>query len=205
MTVVEVRTRAGATLHTGREDGPFADGPVLFIWQDRRTASSAEVFTAALTGNGRARSIGETTYGKGVTQRASELVNGAALLLTDGRLLPPGGLDYDGKGLPPGIAVEAPGDAACRAATPRPAAEPPVPRPAAPKPAPSSPAPPEPRTSSGRPGAPGTPSRGAIRLTEGRRHCSSLPPHVEQKAGFTNGFRLMMVAPHALQNRIARG
>jgi carboxyl-terminal processing protease len=119
MTVVEVRTRAGVVRHAAREDGPLAESPPVVLWQDGGTASAAEVFIAALTGNKRARSVGVTTRGKGVTQRTTELLNGGALIFTDGRLIPPDGREYHGKGLTPGVILVESSDDAHRAASER--------------------------------------------------------------------------------------
>lgn len=119
MPVVEVRTRASSVRHAGREDAPFLESPRLVIWQDRHTASAAEVFTAALTFNARALSVGQTSFGKGVTQRTTELVNGSALIHTDGWLVPPDGNDYHRKGLLPDVVVDAMNTAAYQRATVR--------------------------------------------------------------------------------------
>ncbi len=135
MTVVEVRTRDAIVRHEAREDGPYSDAPPVVLWQDAGTASAAEVFIAALTAHKRARSVGVPTRGKGVTQRTTELLNGGALIFTDGRLIPPDGREYDGAGLPPGILLAETSDDAYRAATPRPVAPPP------PSPTPTEPAP----------------------------------------------------------------
>ncbi|HOO93748.1 MAG TPA: hypothetical protein PKX94_09775, partial [Opitutales bacterium] len=43
---------------------------------------------------------GEPTYGKGLTQHVFSLTDGGALVLTDGHLLGPSGLDWDRVGLP---------------------------------------------------------------------------------------------------------
>jgi carboxyl-terminal processing protease len=55
----------------------FADGvdlttPILIL-VDHNTASAAEVFTAALKENGRAKVVGEQTFGKGIIQTIREL------------------------------------------------------------------------------------------------------------------------------------
>lgn len=75
--------------------------PNLFIWQDHGTASAAEVFTAALTENSRAVSIGEKSYGKGTKQNIIELSDGSALILTTEYLITPNGVRYDGIGIYP--------------------------------------------------------------------------------------------------------
>jgi len=73
----------------------------LYIWQDEKTASAAEVFSAALTQNGRALSVGRQTYGKGVTQDIIKLSDGSAMFLTTGYLYTPNGERYHKKGLKP--------------------------------------------------------------------------------------------------------
>jgi carboxyl-terminal processing protease len=78
----------------------------LYIWQDEKSASSAEVFTAALTQNGRAQSIGKKTYGKGTTQKVIELSDGSALILTIGYLSTPEGIIYHKKGIEPTHSLE---------------------------------------------------------------------------------------------------
>ncbi len=73
----------------------------VYIFQDRHTASAAEVFSAALTQNKKAVSIGEKTYGKGVVQDIFQLSDGSAIFLTTGYLIPPNGFKYNEKGLSP--------------------------------------------------------------------------------------------------------
>ena len=73
----------------------------IYIWQNKNTASAAEVFIAALTENGRAASIGEKSYGKGITQDVFELNDGSAIVFTTGYLLTPKGNNYHRKGLKP--------------------------------------------------------------------------------------------------------
>ena len=115
--IVSVKTRAGIQLHQGRSDAPFLRSPGLLLWQDQHTASAAEVFIAALTANNRALSVGQTTFGKGTTQRTTELVNGAALIFTDGWLLTPGEKEYDSHGLPPDVSTAGSATIAYSAAT----------------------------------------------------------------------------------------
>jgi carboxyl-terminal processing protease len=78
----------------------------LYLWQDEKTASAAEVFIAALVENHRARSIGRQTFGKGTKQDIIELSDGSALILTTGELLTPSGSHYDGKGLMPTVSLD---------------------------------------------------------------------------------------------------
>lgn len=77
----------------------------VFVWQDETTASAGEVFIAALTDNARARSVGRPSAGKGSRQDIIELPGGAALVLTTGHLATPHGVQFDGQGLTPNIAL----------------------------------------------------------------------------------------------------
>lgn len=98
--LVAVKTPQGIKHHSTRTS-PVDLTSRLFLWQDARTASAAEVFIAALVQSGRSVSIGETTFGKGVAQRVVELQDRSALILTYAELIPPNGRSFHGSGLPP--------------------------------------------------------------------------------------------------------
>ncbi|ADK84839.1 peptidase S41 [Desulfarculus baarsii DSM 2075] len=112
--LLTLRQRGGETAYknVGR---PLNLTSRLFVWQDKRTASAAEVFVAALTRNKRATSIGQTSFGKGVAQKIVELSDGSALLVTYAELIPPGGRAYHGHGLRPDRALAPGADASDRA------------------------------------------------------------------------------------------
>lgn len=95
-----IQTRQGTNVRRAKS-APLDTKSPLYIWQDELTASAAEVFTAALTQNGRAVSLGARTFGKGLAQKLSELTDGSCLLITYARLLTPRGQAFDGQGLPP--------------------------------------------------------------------------------------------------------
>jgi carboxyl-terminal processing protease len=97
--IVSIKTRAGVSTQYKSTSLPTNGTSQLFLWQDKRTASAAEVFIAALVQNDRARSIGEKTYGKGIMQDVIELKDGSALILTTALLQTPNGTLYHGKGL----------------------------------------------------------------------------------------------------------
>lgn len=82
----------------------------IVVLQNRRTASAAELFCAALRDHGYATLIGETTYGKGTMQTGYPLSNGAYIKVTVAGYLPPSGKSYHGFGIEPQI--EAPLDPA---------------------------------------------------------------------------------------------
>lgn len=86
---------------------PIDPDSQLILWQDGLTASAAEVFIAALVDNGRAVSIGTTSFGKGVAQKIVKLSDGSALFVTNGALRSPKGDYFHSKGLTPNYTVSA--------------------------------------------------------------------------------------------------
>jgi len=93
----EVRTRGRPRATTGP----------MVILVDKGTASAAEIVAAALRDNGRARLIGEQTFGKGSVQAVHRLSDGSALRLTVAKWFTPNGEPIQGVGLMPDIAVGA--------------------------------------------------------------------------------------------------
>jgi len=75
----------------------------VILWQDRFTASAAEVFCAALAQNNRGRTVGERSFGKGVTQRVLPAGDGGLFVITNAELLPPNGKTFDRVGLEPDL------------------------------------------------------------------------------------------------------
>ena len=77
------------------------DSPIVLLI-DRGTASSAELFAAALRDNGRGVLLGEASFGKSLIQRVFPMPNGGALKLTIGEFLTPShGRIKPGVGLSP--------------------------------------------------------------------------------------------------------
>ncbi|WP_038343470.1 S41 family peptidase [Acinetobacter sp. A47] len=73
----------------------------LGILINRRSASAAEVFTAALKEHKRAWVVGENSYGKGVVQKLFPLPSGAALQMTVSHYYTPNGNMIEGQGIQP--------------------------------------------------------------------------------------------------------
>jgi carboxyl-terminal processing protease len=85
------------------------DGAVtapLALLVDVGTSGPAEVFAAALDGNGRADLIGTGTLGRAARQRLIKLPDQSGLWLTDLRYLTPAGAPIHETGLAPDVAVE---------------------------------------------------------------------------------------------------
>ncbi|MCC6991177.1 MAG: PDZ domain-containing protein [Acidobacteria bacterium] len=75
---------------------------------DSGTSGAAELFAAALDGNGRAALVGEHTQGRAADQTFVPLPDGSGLLITHLLYLAPDGAVIHGKGLAPDVAVEQP-------------------------------------------------------------------------------------------------
>ncbi|WP_286712760.1 S41 family peptidase [Acinetobacter sp. UBA2581] len=68
---------------------------------NNRSASAAEVFTAALKEHNHAWVVGEKSYGKGVVQKLFPLSNGSALQMTVSQYFSPSGNMIEGHGIQP--------------------------------------------------------------------------------------------------------
>ncbi len=83
----------------------------LVVLVDRDSASAAEIVAAVLRHTGRATLVGQTTYGKGVSQDVVDLADGSAVLIPSRWVFVSDGVDWrswHGEGLTPDLAVEAP-------------------------------------------------------------------------------------------------
>jgi carboxyl-terminal processing protease len=87
-------------------DGAIAVPVTLLVTTG--TSGAAEVFAAALQGNGRAELIGERTLGRAGIQKLVPLPDGRGLWLTHARYLTPEGNLIQGRGLTPALAVDEP-------------------------------------------------------------------------------------------------
>jgi carboxyl-terminal processing protease len=70
------------------------------------SASASEIVAGALQDHGRARIVGETTYGKGSVQTVMPLGEGSAIKLTTSRYLTPSGRSINGSGIKPDVVVK---------------------------------------------------------------------------------------------------
>lgn len=80
--------------------GDRADGVPVVLLVDRDTASGSELFAAALSDRGRARVVGQRTFGRGDTQTVIPIMNRRAwIVLTTGEMLSPSGRRIEGGGV----------------------------------------------------------------------------------------------------------
>jgi len=83
--------------------GELARNVPVVLAIDGRTASAAEILTAALTDRGRAVAVGSTTLGKGLVQTIAPLPDGGELFVTWSRVLAPRGWPIQGLGVLPQV------------------------------------------------------------------------------------------------------
>jgi len=86
--------------------GALAPDLPLVVLMDKTSYSAAETCAAAVEQTGRGRTVGETSYGKGVIQATMPLEEGAMLQITIARWLAPDGTWYHEKGVPAQIAAQ---------------------------------------------------------------------------------------------------
>lgn len=106
-TIVTIRGRQGSVETQTAHKGGLAVGVPVTILVDQGTASASEILSAALRDHGRAKLVGQPTYGKGTVQTFYDLDDGAGLKLTTARYLTPKGNSLESKGLIPDVTVDA--------------------------------------------------------------------------------------------------
>ncbi|MGE0870461.1 MAG: S41 family peptidase [Kofleriaceae bacterium] len=106
-TIVTIRGRQGKVETQRAHRGGGAIATPLFVLVDQGTASAAEILAAALRDHGRAKLVGQPTYGKGTVQTFFDLEDGSGLKLTTARYYTPKGNSLESKGIVPDVTVEA--------------------------------------------------------------------------------------------------
>ncbi len=96
--------RDPAANHVWRSDAAQqARNVPIVVLVDGRTASAAEVLTAALADRGRAVVVGSATLGKGLVQTIAPLPDGGELFVTWSRIIAPRGWPLQGLGVLPQV------------------------------------------------------------------------------------------------------
>jgi carboxyl-terminal processing protease len=91
------------TVQFRAKGGALAPDLPLVVLIDGTSYSAAETCAAAIAETGRGKTIGSTTYGKGVIQATIPLADHTLLQMTVAKWLSPMGEWYDGRGVPPQV------------------------------------------------------------------------------------------------------
>ncbi|WAS93882.1 S41 family peptidase [Nannocystis punicea] len=104
--LVRTRGRGGQILREERATQAATDDATkVVVLQDHRSASASELLAIALQDHGRAKVIGERSYGKGTVQDVIGLDDGSVLTLTIARYFSPKDRLIDGVGVEPDVPV----------------------------------------------------------------------------------------------------
>jgi carboxyl-terminal processing protease len=87
--------------------GDLALGTPIAVLVNEGSASAAEIVAGALRDNGRAKLLGQRTFGKGSVQTVMPLEDGQALKLTTSRYFTPSGVSIHERGLEPDMPLPA--------------------------------------------------------------------------------------------------
>ncbi|MEL6940425.1 MAG: S41 family peptidase, partial [Cyanobacteria bacterium J06598_1] len=104
-TVVYTVNRQGM-LGNYDANGKAITSDPLVVLVNKGTASASEILAGALQDNGRAKLVGETTFGKGLIQSLFDLPNGSGLAVTIAKYETPNHRDINKLGITPDQAVE---------------------------------------------------------------------------------------------------
>ncbi len=102
--VVQDSTIGGRETYSVNRKGALLSIPMVVLI-NKGTASAAEIVAGALHERGRARLVGETSFGKGSVQEAQDLPGGAGIHITVAKWLLPSGKWINGTGIDPDIKV----------------------------------------------------------------------------------------------------
>jgi carboxyl-terminal processing protease len=88
--------------------GDLTQGAPIVVLVNEGSASASEIVAGALRDNGRAKLIGQRTFGKGSVQTVMPLSDGQALKLTTSRYYTPSGVSIHERGIEPDVALPVP-------------------------------------------------------------------------------------------------
>ncbi len=96
--------------------GDLSRGAPIAVLVNEGSASAAEIVAGALRDNGRAKLLGQKTFGKGSVQTVLPLADGQALKLTTSRYFTPSGVSIHERGIEPDVPLPEPHATAAGAA-----------------------------------------------------------------------------------------
>lgn len=100
--VIQETAQGGRQTLSVNRKGRLTDIP-LTVLINKGSASAAEIVAGALSERGRAKTVGETSFGKGSVQEAQDLPGGAGIHITTSKWLLPTGIWINGTGVEPDI------------------------------------------------------------------------------------------------------
>jgi carboxyl-terminal processing protease len=89
-------------------EGDLSRGAAIAVLVNGGSASAAEIVAGALRDNGRAKILGQKTFGKGSVQTVLPLEDGQALKLTTSRYFTPSGVSIHERGIEPDVPLPEP-------------------------------------------------------------------------------------------------
>ena len=90
-----------------KSDSNELDMPIVILINEN-SASAAEILTGALMGHKKAKSVGDTSFGKGIVQEVIPFPDGSGLTLTTSNYYTPDGICIHGVGITPDYKIELP-------------------------------------------------------------------------------------------------
>lgn len=102
--VVQDSVKTGKTTYSVDRKGQLLDIPMVVLI-NKWTASASEIVAGALAERGRAKLVGEVSFGKGSVQETQELVGGAGIHITIAKWLLPSGKWIHTIGVDPDVKV----------------------------------------------------------------------------------------------------
>lgn len=99
-----VEYKDGSKTEIVKSDNESVDVPIAVL-VNQNTASSSEIVVAAIKDYNAATIVGETTYGKGITQKITALSDGSGIKYTDAQIFSPTGWSWNKEGIKPDVEV----------------------------------------------------------------------------------------------------
>ena len=99
---------ADARFRLEAQPGDLVDGAPITLLVNGGSASASEIVAGALQDHGRARIVGEPTFGKGSVQTVMPLSRGRAIKLTTSRYYTPSGRSIHHRGITPDVPAAVP-------------------------------------------------------------------------------------------------
>lgn len=113
--IVKEKNKSGQIIELDATSNPKLTDVPMVILVNGGSASASEIFAGALQDFGRAKLIGEKTFGKGSVQELNRVDGGGALRVTIAKWLTPKDREIDKQGIAPDIEVKSPEDASSEA------------------------------------------------------------------------------------------